>query len=146
SFCSQKEALAARRESFFRPAGIRQKNLKKVRFSAKKGDVFVWHANLLHGGGTINNYALTRKSCVFHYYSEDDSRSGGYQLVPQAGAFCIDRPPQPLPHEIAMQLPFSEKAYLGRYPDVFEAVKSGYFVSGRAHYDLYGKSEGRLPC
>lgn len=46
-------------------------NLKKKFFHARKGDVFIWHANLLHGGEPQNNKSLTRKSMVFHYYTED---------------------------------------------------------------------------
>jgi ectoine hydroxylase-related dioxygenase (phytanoyl-CoA dioxygenase family) len=38
---------------------------------AKKGDVLIWHANLIHGGAPIRNKALTRKSMVVHYYASD---------------------------------------------------------------------------
>jgi ectoine hydroxylase-related dioxygenase (phytanoyl-CoA dioxygenase family) len=38
---------------------------------AKKGDVLIWHANLIHGGTHIRNKALTRKSMVVHYYASD---------------------------------------------------------------------------
>lgn len=38
---------------------------------AKKGDVLIWHANLLHGGAPIRNAAFTRKSMVVHYYASD---------------------------------------------------------------------------
>lgn len=40
-------------------------------FHAKKGDVFIWHANLVHGGAPIINKELTRKSMVIHYYAND---------------------------------------------------------------------------
>ncbi len=43
---------------------------KKI-FTAKKGDVLIWHANLLHGGEPVLNDALTRKSMVLHYLSDD---------------------------------------------------------------------------
>lgn len=43
---------------------------KKV-FLAKKGDVLIWHANLIHGGMPVVNPALTRKSMVIHYYAKD---------------------------------------------------------------------------
>lgn len=45
--------------------------LKKEVFLAKKGDIFIWHANLLHGGEPQNNKDLTRKSMVLHYFSTD---------------------------------------------------------------------------
>jgi len=52
--------------------GLIQKNkLKKEVFLAKKGDLLVWHANLLHGGEKVVDQNSTRKSMVFHYYAND---------------------------------------------------------------------------
>ncbi|TVT37779.1 phytanoyl-CoA dioxygenase family protein [Hymenobacter setariae] len=39
-------------------------------FLAKKGDVLVWHANLLHAGSPILDPQLTRQSMVAHYFAE----------------------------------------------------------------------------
>jgi ectoine hydroxylase len=50
---------------------IREKNLEGKTFIAKKGDVFIWHANLIHGGMPVKNTELTRKSMVIHYYAKD---------------------------------------------------------------------------
>ena len=54
-------------------ANIAQKiaaaNLPREIFLARKGDVFIWHANLMHGGEPHRDKALTRKSMVFHYFS-----------------------------------------------------------------------------
>lgn len=50
---------------------IQQENIQPTTLSAKKGDILIWHANLLHGGMPIVNPKLTRKSMVFHYYAED---------------------------------------------------------------------------
>lgn len=50
---------------------IQEKNLKKEYFFAEPGDVFLWHANLLHGGDPIKKEGLTRKSMVAHYFCED---------------------------------------------------------------------------
>ncbi len=50
---------------------IEKKDLKKKIFLAKKGDVFIWHANLIHGGLPIKDHSLTRKSMVIHYYAKD---------------------------------------------------------------------------
>ncbi len=50
---------------------IRQKKFEKKTFLAKKGDVFIWHANLIHGGTPVKNTGLTRKSMVIHYYAKD---------------------------------------------------------------------------
>jgi ectoine hydroxylase-related dioxygenase (phytanoyl-CoA dioxygenase family) len=37
------------------------------RLLAKRGDVFLWHAGLMHGGSKIQNREQTRKSFVVHY-------------------------------------------------------------------------------
>ncbi|MDB5227597.1 MAG: phytanoyl-CoA dioxygenase [Bacteroidota bacterium] len=49
---------------------INENDLHKEIFTAKKGDVFIWHANLIHGGEPLLNQALTRKSMVVHYFAE----------------------------------------------------------------------------
>lgn len=50
---------------------IQELQLKKELFTAKKGDLIMWHANLIHGGEPHLNKEKTRKSMVFHYYKED---------------------------------------------------------------------------
>ncbi len=50
---------------------IEQKSYEKRVFLARKGDVFIWHANLVHGGLPIINKDSTRKSMVVHYYAKD---------------------------------------------------------------------------
>lgn len=50
---------------------IDEHKLEKKVFLAKKGDVLIWHANLLHGGEAVTNPNGTRKSMVFHYYAKD---------------------------------------------------------------------------
>lgn len=46
-------------------------HLKKEVFLAKKGDVLIWHANLLHGAQAKINPNASRKSMVFHFYASD---------------------------------------------------------------------------
>lgn len=50
---------------------IRDAGIEPVEFLAKKGDVLVWHANLLHGGRSIGVPGTTRKSLVAHYFARD---------------------------------------------------------------------------
>lgn len=50
---------------------IHKETMQKKYFMAKKGDMLIWHANLLHGGEPILDPALTRKSMVIHYYAKD---------------------------------------------------------------------------
>lgn len=41
--------------------------LKENTFIAKKGDILVWHADLVHGGSKIIDPSLSRRSLVGHY-------------------------------------------------------------------------------
>jgi len=50
---------------------IKQTAFASKEFLAKKGDVLIWHANLLHGGSAILDEQRTRKSMVIHYYGKD---------------------------------------------------------------------------
>ncbi|MDE3198269.1 MAG: phytanoyl-CoA dioxygenase family protein, partial [Acidobacteriota bacterium] len=38
-------------------------------FHAKKGDVLIWHANLVHGGSARRNLALSRRAVVCHFFA-----------------------------------------------------------------------------
>lgn len=46
---------------------ISSKQLVKKQFIAKRGDVLIWHGNLLHRGTTPNNLNLERRACIAHY-------------------------------------------------------------------------------
>lgn len=50
---------------------IEEQKMQPKVFLAKKGDVLIWHANLIHGGMPVVNKYLTRKSMVIHYYAKD---------------------------------------------------------------------------
>lgn len=50
---------------------VKEKGLEKKIFTAKKGDLLIWHANLFHGGEPHLNKEKTRKSMVFHYFREN---------------------------------------------------------------------------
>ncbi len=50
---------------------IRENKLVKKDFMARKGDVFLWHANLIHGGNPIKDITRTRKSMVVHYFADN---------------------------------------------------------------------------
>jgi len=55
-------------------AVIAQNDLKAVPFLAKKGDILIWHSNLIHGGSPIkgvSGHKVTRKSMVCHYFTEE---------------------------------------------------------------------------
>lgn len=78
-------------------AQVQQHGLQSELFGARKGDVFIWNAQLLHGGSPITEPGRTRRSVVFHYFSESDCRAMGHRLVPESGGFWIRRSRQPIP-------------------------------------------------
>jgi hypothetical protein len=49
---------------------IRKNNLKARYFSCNRGDVLIWHSNLLHGGSGRNDPRLSRKAMVAHYFGK----------------------------------------------------------------------------
>lgn len=49
---------------------VREKNLRQRPFLARRGDVLIWHANLLHGGSAITRAGATRRSMVCHYFAQ----------------------------------------------------------------------------
>ena len=56
---------------FFEPywrEQVKRKAYSPRLFTARKGDVLIWHANLLHGGSAVKNKCLSRWSQVSHYY------------------------------------------------------------------------------
>jgi len=50
---------------------VKELNLEKEIFECKKGDMLIWHANVLHGGEPHTNKNKTRKSMVFHFFDEN---------------------------------------------------------------------------
>lgn len=122
---------------------VRRLGLDQRSFSARKGDVLIWHAHLLHGGGPIADLQRTRRSLVFHYYSERDALAHQYRLASHGKGLWVDRPPQPLPRAVE-RLRRMELQYLARYPDVAQAVRDGRFDLGRHHFEAFGEAEGRL--
>jgi hypothetical protein len=49
---------------------IADHGLRAEHFEARKGDVLVWHANLLHGGSKRRNLRQSRKALVAHYFAD----------------------------------------------------------------------------
>lgn len=50
---------------------VRTNSLTSEVLLANRGDIFIWHANLLHGGVKVKNAGLRRWSQVVHYFFED---------------------------------------------------------------------------
>ena len=47
---------------------IAQRHLEPHYFHARKGDVLIWHANLLHGGSPRRDMQWSRKAVVCHFF------------------------------------------------------------------------------
>lgn len=125
---------------------IKERGLEEKVFEAKKGDVFIWHSDLLHGGGAIKDHNRTRNSLVCHYYSEPDAQRLKLDLAAEGKGYWYRRLPQPVrpdPSLFKTGSAFPEKAYLARNPDVKAAVEAGSCRSGAAHYQEFGYQEGR---
>ena len=52
--------------------------LKSQKFTAKSGDVLIWHSNLMHGGDAIRDRTAKRTSIVTHYLSAYDEPTGDW--------------------------------------------------------------------
>jgi hypothetical protein len=92
-------------------------------FLPKKGDVLLWHANLLHGGSKMKDPArVSRKALVCHFFSQ--------------GCLCYhDLTGMP---STLTPLEFDANAYLEANPDV--RASGGNALQ---HYVYYGRFEGR---
>lgn len=72
----------------------RRMGLPQETFPARRGDVFVWHSHLIHGGSPIADRARTRQSLVCHYYSMADCLAGGWNYAFEGGGFWWNRGPR----------------------------------------------------
>ncbi len=57
--------------------------LTRQTFAAQKGDLFLWSADLVHGGSPITDPTKTRKSMVCHYLAHSDALTLGFDCAPE---------------------------------------------------------------
>jgi ectoine hydroxylase-related dioxygenase (phytanoyl-CoA dioxygenase family) len=78
------------------------RGLTAEEFLGRKGDVFIWHEQLYHGGRSINDPSLTRKSLVTHYWRADALElDPGWALCPVGQhQFYLSRNHQPVPQDV----------------------------------------------
>ena len=69
---------------------IAERGLKKETFLGRKGDVFLWHCQLLHGGSPILDREKTRASLVVHYWGKAATGFQPLRTDPSGGKF-LDR-------------------------------------------------------
>jgi phytanoyl-CoA hydroxylase len=68
-------------------------NLQPTTFCGRKGDTFLWHEQLLHGGSEIADMARTRRSLVTHYWTRS-SVPADFDIVPFGSGYYLRRPHQ----------------------------------------------------
>jgi phytanoyl-CoA hydroxylase len=56
-------------------AAISERGLEVAHFTCRRGDAFIWHPGLVHGGIRIGDRNRTRKSFVTHYCTAEHYRS-----------------------------------------------------------------------
>ena len=125
---------------------LRLRGLREKTFLARKGDVFIWHSDLVHGGSPIRDSRRTRGSLVSHYFGKADCLERGMEIVPMNRGYWMPRLRQAVrvePEAFGPNCPFPEETYLLRNPDVREAVEARICPSGEYHYRNHGFREGR---
>jgi phytanoyl-CoA hydroxylase len=80
---------------------VEKRGLEETTFLAKKGDLFIWHAHLLHGGSEIETPGRTRNSLVSHFWTATDAKNLHLDIKPLEQGYWYDRPPQPIPGQPA---------------------------------------------
>src|SRR5207245_886594 len=81
---------------------MREHGLKWRVLTCKRGEAFIWHGGLVHGGQAIKNPERTRKSFVVHYstaahYKSRTARmrvrdNGGWRVVTGTTQSVAERP------------------------------------------------------
>ena len=68
-------------------AEIAKKGLTTETFIGSAGDVFIWHAQLYHGGLPIDDENKTRKTLVTHYWRRNDVEKERVALTPEGESY-----------------------------------------------------------
>jgi ectoine hydroxylase-related dioxygenase (phytanoyl-CoA dioxygenase family) len=87
------------------------RGLRTETFRAKKGDVLIWHADLMHGGAPIKDRTRTRKSLVAHFMPlgvmPTFFNCAAVNAIPYpTGGYCTDR----MLHDTTPRQPNEDKA------------------------------------
>jgi phytanoyl-CoA hydroxylase len=77
-------------------AWLADRHIEHTQFHCRAGDVFLWHAQLFHGGSPILDHDRTRRSLVTHYYRSCDLDPALVGRVsPNASIYRRDHQPVP---------------------------------------------------
>nr|WP_321984984.1 hypothetical protein [uncultured Lichenicoccus sp.] len=105
-------------------------------FKAGKGDVRIWHANLIHGGSQCKGHEhLSRKALVCHYFADGAQRF--HDLAAGSSRFTNKQTDIIYKHD-GIPGTFDADLYLQANPDVAKAKQNPM-----VHDLRYGRKEGR---
>jgi hypothetical protein len=88
---------------------VKENHIEAHYFTAKKGDVLIWHANLIHGGSPRRNVQLSRHAVVCHYFVEGAFAYHDLSAMesrPFTGT-CLLREQTPEPVETSVEAPLA---------------------------------------
>lgn len=149
---------------------LRSTDCKYKELSIKKGNAFIWSANLAHGGSKILERGSSRRSQVTHYYFDGVVPVTNMASIRSGGEFYIRNPinirtmspmdiswdGKPITYEhvpgtsrykirVIDEIEYSQERaqeYLNRYSD----IRPSYPTPEAAfkHYTMFGISEGRI--
>ena len=115
---------------------IKKSGISPHYFMAKKGDVLIWHANLIHGGSHCKGTAhLSRKALVCHFFAE--GAQCYHDLAAAPSRFAKNATDSMYKHD-GIPGTFEPELYLRANPDVATAKQDPM-----VHYLRYGRKEGR---
>ncbi len=103
---------------------IQELGLKSEKFLPKKGDVFIWHSQLLHGGSAINNPQLTRESLVSHYFTKSDCvKLIDYKIQADSpDCYWLDRPHHQVPEMESDRTPSLNRSRMSRVEHILRTT------------------------
>jgi ectoine hydroxylase-related dioxygenase (phytanoyl-CoA dioxygenase family) len=91
----------------------------------RKGQAFVWAANLAHGGSPIQDPASTRRSLVLHYYFEDCTYYTPMFSDEARGALFLREPADISAEHWALRWPLQQGRWVGwRSPEAREGLRA----------------------
>ena len=83
-------------QRFFEPSwqqAVNEHAFEKKQFLPKRGELLIWHANLLHGGAPVQEKTSRRWSQVNHYFFADCLYSTPMRIFgPGEGGTCLRNP------------------------------------------------------
>lgn len=100
---------------------VERHGLAETRFLARRGDLLIWDAWLLHGGSEIATPGRTRSSVITHYHAKTDARHMDAEIVDMpGGGRWLRRPPHVPVDSIAAEPHHDEPTAPAELPAVKE--------------------------